>query len=129
MTSVRDIITISGLAVRVHIAYKNAPDGYKHISKDVAALQILIDKAAKHFKGTIISSNGRLDGQRVLKRCQSVLQDLYSLIEKYNKLVLINKRLVLKGVRLGKEDITTLHIRLISETVLLKGVVRRFVVF
>ena len=130
MSCVHDIIVISGLAVTVYTAYKNAPlDDDRHILKDIAALQILIDKAAQHLKGTTISSNGRLDGQRVLRGCQSVLQDLYFLIEKYNRLVLINKRLVLKGVRLGKEDITTLQIRLISETVLLKGVVQRFVVF
>ena len=129
MTCVHDIIVISGLAVRVYTAYKNAPEHHRHISEGVAELQILINKATQHFKGTTISSKGRRDGERVVRGCQSVLQDLYSLIKKYNRLVLINKRLVLRGVRLGKEDITTLQIRLISEIVLLKGVVRRFVIF
>ena len=128
MSCVRDIIAISGQAVRAHIAYKDAPDGYRHISEHIAALQVLIDKVAQLLKGTTISSDDRLDGQKILKGCQSVLQDLSSLIEKYNRLVLINRRLVLKGVKLGKEDITALQIRLISQTGLLNGFIRRFVV-
>ena len=128
MTCAGDIIATSGLAVRVYTAYKDAPDGYRHISEDVAALQVLIDKAALHLKSTTISNNDCHDGQRVLKDCQSVLQDLYSLIEKCRRLASMNKRLVLKGVRLGKEDITALQGRLISITGLLNGFVRRCVV-
>ena len=125
MTCVRNIIATSGLAVRVYTAYKDAPDGYRHISEDVATLQTLIGKAAQHFKGTTISSDDRHDGQKTLKDCQSVLQDLYSFIEKYKRLASINKSLVLDRVKLGKEDITTLQVRLISNTGLLNGFVRR----
>ena len=125
MTCVRDIIATSGLAVRVYTAYKDAPDGYRHISEDVATLQTLIGKAAHYFKGTTISSGDCLDGQKTLKDCQSVLQDLYSFIEKYKRQASINKSLVLDRVKLGKEDITTLQVRLISNTGLLNGFVRR----
>ena len=122
-----DIIATSGLAVRVSIAYKNTPDGCRHISEEAAALQVLIERGTSHFKGTTISSEDRLKAQKVLKSCQSVLQDLYSLLEKYNRLASINMRLVLKGVKVSNQDIITLQSRLISETVLLNGFIRRFV--
>ena len=127
MTCVHDIIATSGLAVRVHSAYKDAPDDYRHIMEDVAALQVLIDKVAQHFKGTIISSDDRHHGQKVLKGCRGVLEDLMSFIEKYNRLAFINQRPVLNRVKLGK-DITVLQVWLISEMVLLNGFVRRCVV-
>ena len=125
MTCVRDIITvISGLAIKTSIAYKYAPHAYRHISEDVAALKLLIDRVSPHFKRTIISSNDRHYGQEVLKSCQSVLEDLMALIEKYKRLACINKRLVLNGVKVGKENITTLQVRLMSNTGLLNGFVR-----
>ena len=127
MACVRDIIATSGLAVRVYTAYKDAPNDYRHISGDAAALQILIDKVAQHFKNTTITSDDRKHGQKVLKGCQGVLQDLYSYIEKYQRLVSMNKRLVLNRVKLGK-DITALQVELISNTILLNGFVRRCVV-
>ena len=123
-----DIIAISTLAVRVHIAFKDAPDDYRHILKEVATFQILIEKVARHVKSTTFSSDDSQDGQRVLKGCQSVLQDLHSLIEKHKSLASTNKRLILKGVKVGKEDITTLHAQLILKTGLLNSFIRRFVV-
>ena len=126
--SVGNFIAISGLAVRVYIAYKDAPDDYRYISKDIAALQALIDRVAQHFRDTtIISSDDHQYGQRVLESCQTVLEDLDSFIEKYKRLAAINKRLVLGRVKLGNQHITALQSRLISETVLLNGFVRRSV--
>ena len=127
MTCVHNIIAISGLVVRVYLAYKDVPV-YKHISEDIAALQVLIDKVSQHFKSTTISNDDHHYGQKVLKGCQGVLEDLNHFIEKYWRLASINKRLVLNRVKLGTEDIATLHVRLISKTVLLKGFVRRCVV-
>ena len=128
MTCVGDIIATSGLAVRVYTAYKDAPTDYQHISEEVAKLQILIDKVAQHFKSSTLGSDNHHDGRKVLQGCQSVLWDLYSLIEKYKRLASTIKGLGLIGVKLGKEDVTTLQVRLISNTGLLDGFVRRFVV-
>ena len=122
-----DIIATSGLAVRVFAAYKDAPN-YGHVSREVVALQVLIDKVARHLRSTTRSSDDRLDGQKILKGCQGALQDLYSLMEKYRRLASTNKQLVLTMVKLGNKDITTLHEQLISNTGLLNGYVRRFVV-
>ena len=127
MTCARDIIAISGLAIRVYITYKDSPD-YRFILKDIAALQDLIDKVAQHLNSTMISNDDRHDGQRILKGCQSVLQDLDAFIEKYNRLASINKSLVLNRFKLGKNDITVLHVRLISNTSLLNGFIRWCVV-
>ena len=127
MTCARDIIAISGLAIRVYIAYKDAPADYRFISEGIAALQVLIDKVALHFKGTTISSGDRHDGQRILEGCQSALEDLNELIEKYKRLASINMRHVFNSVKLGKNNITALHVWLISNTGLLNGFVQRCV--
>ena len=127
MICVRDIIVISGLAVQVYIAYRDTPD-YRFISKDIAALRVLIDKAAQLSKSTKISNDDHHYGQKVLKGCQGALEDLKHFIEKYNRLASINKSLVLNRVKLGKYDITVLHERLISSASLLNGFVRWYVV-
>ena len=124
--SVGDFIAISQLAIKVYTAYKDAPDIYGNISDEVAGLQILIDKAEQHFKSATISSNDHRNGQKILKGCQSVLEDLNSLIEKYKSLASTNKRLVFKRVKLGIEDIATLRARLTSNATLLSSFIRRF---
>ena len=128
MSCVQDIIAVSGLAIRAQIAYKNAQRGYRHISTDIAALHILIDKVAQHFRNTTIGSEDRQYGRKLLKSCQTVLEDLNSFIGKYKRLAAINRRLLFGTVKLGNKDITALRSQLISETVLLNGFVRRWVV-
>ena len=123
-----DVFAISALAIKVFVAYQDAPENYRHISEEVAGLQVLLGTVEKYFKSSAISSNDRQNCQRVLKGCQSVLEDLNSLIEKYSSLASTDKRLVFKRVKLGKEDIITIRQRLISNTVLLSGFVRRFVI-
>lgn len=129
MICLHNIIAIAGLAIRASIAYKNAPDTYQHISEEVAALKLLVDKAAPHFKGTTISQEGYHYGEQILKDCQSVLEGLNSFIEKYQRLASINERLVCNRVKLGKDDITDLHVRLVSNTGLLNEFIRRCVVY
>lgn len=75
MICVHDIIATSGLAVRVYRAYKDTPC-HRHISEDIAALQVLIDKVASHSKSTTISNDYHHCGHKTLKACQSVLVDL-----------------------------------------------------
>ena len=123
---VGDIIAISGLAVKVYAAYKDAPDDYRHISDEVKSLEIIINKAARHFEKNTLSSNSQQEGQEVLKGCQNVLEDLNTLIEKYHSLSSANTSQVLKRVKLGTEDIATLRARLISNTGLLNGFIQRF---
>ena len=126
MICVHDIIAIAGLAVRVSIACKDAPDAHRHISEEVAALKLLVDKLAPHVKSTSISSDDHHYGQRVLRDCKGVLEDLDRFIEKYRRLESINKNLGLN--RACTKDITTLYVRLLSNTSLLNGFVRRYVV-
>lgn len=124
---VGNFIAVSGLAVRATTAYQDAPDGYGYISEEVTTLQILIDNVAQHFKSTPFNSDDRLDGQKVLRSCQRVLEDLNSLMDKYKRLASINERLALIGVKVGGENIITLRERLRSNTDSLHGFVRRFV--
>ena len=128
MICVHDIIAITGLAVRVSIAYKDASHDYRHISEEVASLKLLIDRVAPHFRSNTISREDCHYGEKVLRGCQSVLEDLDSFIRKYERLASMNKRLVLNRVKLGKVDITALQVQLVSNVVLLNGFIRKCVV-
>ena len=113
-------IAISSLAIRVHTTYKDAIQDNGYISDDVAALRVLIDKAAQYFKTTSMNSDGRSYAQKVLIRCQSVLEDLDSFARKCRSLPPTTQQQVIRG----KEDLREI---LISNTILLNGFVRRFV--
>ena len=124
--SIGDIAAISKLATKVYAAYKDAPDDYRHISEEVMSLQIITNMAVQHFESTTLSDNDRQLGQKVSKGCQSVLEDLNSLIEKYNSLASANTTQVFNQVKLGAENISTLRVRLISNTGLLNDFFQRF---
>ena len=123
---VGDIFAISQLAVKVYTAYKDAPDDYRNILDEVESLQFIINKAARHFQSTKLDINSQQEGQKVLKGCQNILEDLNSLIEEYNSLASANTSQVFKRVKLGTEDIATLRARLISNTGLLNSFIQRF---
>ena len=122
-----DIIAISGLAVKVFTAYKDAPDDYRHILDEVESLQILIDKYARLFESPTLDDNYRQQGQKVLKGCHNVLKDLNSLIENYNTLASGNMGSIFRRVRFGVKDIATLRARLISNTGLLNSFIQRLI--
>ena len=121
---VSNFIAISSLAIRVYRAYEDDIDDQGYISNEVAALRILIEKTAKHFKTTPVGSDGRPYGQNVLISCQSVLEDLDSFPRKYKNLPSTIKRQII----LSKKEIVALRESLISNTILLNGFVRRFVI-
>ena len=126
---VSNFIAISSLAIRVYTTYKDTIDDHGYISDEVAALRVLIDKAAQYFKTTAKGSDGRPHAQNVLINCQSVLEDLDSFARKYNNLPpTINLPSTAKQqVILGKKEIVALRESLISNTISLNGFVRRFV--
>ena len=112
---VGDIMAISGLAVKVYTACKDAPYDYRDISDEVKSLHIVINKAAQHFENTTLSDSDRQKGQEILAGCQRVLEDLDSIID--------------QRVMLGTEDIVTLRTRLKSNTTLLNAYIQRFLIF
>ena len=123
---VGDIAIISKLVAKVYGAYKDAPDNFRHILEELISLQILINKAVRHVESPALSDDDWQEGQEVLKGCQSILEDLDSLIKKYNSSTSASSGQVFKRVQLGTEDIATLRSRLISNTVLLNSFIQRF---
>ena len=129
-----DIMAISGLAIKVYTAYKDARGDYRNISDEVKSLYIIINKAAQHFESPTLGDSSRQEGQEVLKGCQNVLEDLDSLIGKYNSLAHLStstsrvfQRVKFSaGLVLGTEDIATLRARLTSNTTLLNSFIQRF---
>lgn len=126
-----DVITISKLAATVYAVYKDAPVDYKPVAEEVNLLWGIISGAAKHFEsttlsGTTLSDNDRQEGQKVLKCCQNVLEDLNSLIEKYNSFAFTNTNQGFYRVELRTHDISALRARLASTTTLLCSFIQRF---
>ena len=124
-----DIIAISKLAIRVYTAYQDAPGEYKNISEEVRSLQIVVDGAIHYFEGGTLSDSKRHEGQKVLQGCQSVLEDLGSLIKKHKGIASAKRKRwqIFKRVKFSNHNITALRGRLISNTVLLNSFIRRFV--
>ena len=120
---VSNFIALSSLAVRVLTTYKHDIGDHGYISNEVAALRILVDKAAQHFETTPVGSDGRSHGQIALISCQSVLEGLDSFPRKYKSLSSAIRRQII----LSKNKIVALRESLISNTTLLNGFVRRFV--
>ena len=122
-----DIMAISGLALKVYTAYKDAPDDYRNIADEVKSLHIIIEEATRHFESTTLSNKKQQRGKEVLEGCQNVLKDLDTLIEKYNALAPTNANTsqVFRRIKLGTEDIVTLRARLTSNTILLNGFIQR----
>ena len=133
--SVSDITAISRLAFKVYTKYKDAPGDYRNISDEVKALHIIIDNAAEYFKIPTLSDNKRQEGQEVLRSCQNLLEDLDSLVGKYNGLAsaskgtssgqVLQKIKLGAGLVLGTEDIATLRVRLTSNIALLSTFIQR----
>ena len=124
---VGDIVAISQLAAKVYTRYKDAPNDYKNIAEEVKSLQIIIDNAAHHFKGTYLIDNHRKSGQEILKGCQSVLEDLNSqVVEKYKGLASANTGQAFQRIKFGTEDIPNLRARITSNATLLSSFIRRY---
>ena len=117
-------MAISGLAVKVYIAYKDAPGDFSDISDEVKSFDIIINNAARLFKSTPLSDNKWREGQEVLRGSQKVLEDLDSLIVKYNGL----SSRVFTRIKFGGEDIATLRARLTSNMTMLNSFIQRFVI-
>ena len=126
---VGDIMAISGLAIQVCTAYKDAPDDYRNIADEVDSLHIIIEEAAQHFESTTLSNKKQKRGKKVLEGCRNVLKDLDALIEKYKALAPANANAnasqVFRRIKLGTEDIVTLRARLTSNTTLLNVFIQR----
>ena len=127
-----DIMAISGLALKVYTAYKDAPDDYRNIADEVDSLHIIIEEATQHFdESTTLSTKKQQRGKKVLEGCQNVLKDLDALIDTYNALAPANANAnanasqVFRRIKLGTEDIVTLRARLTSNTTLLNSFIQR----
>ena len=120
-----DIIVISGLALKVYTAYKDAPGDYRNIADGVRSLHIIINEAALHFESTTLSKKKQQGVEELLEGCQNVLKDLDTFFEKYNALASANTSQVFRKIKLGTE-IVILQARLtLNTTKLLNSFIQR----
>ena len=88
-----------------------------------------MDGAIHYFEGGTLSDNKRYECQEVLQGCQSVLEDLGSLIEKHKGIASAKRKRwqIFKRVKFSNHNITALRGRLTSNTILLNSFIQRFV--
>ena len=121
--SVGDVAALGQIAWKVYKACKYAPESFKNVSQEVLSLHAVLKELEETYSGATLSAarQSRLD--IVGDGCRAVLEDLQSVLDKYNSLGTKTKR---TWARLGwgSKNIAELRSRLISNTVLLTTFVK-----
>jgi hypothetical protein len=121
--SISDFITVGNLAWQVYKSCKDAPESFKNISQEVLSLHAVLKEVEETFLGHPLPQSKEAALAMIAGGCQDVLQDLQSLILKYESLGSNTKR-TWDRMRWHVDDITELRARLTSNTVLLTTFIR-----
>lgn len=113
-----DFVALGQLAWKIYKACKNAPEGFKHVSQEVLSLHAVLREVEETYSATSLSAVQQSRLGIIGDGCRAVLEDLQSVLDKYNSLGTRTKR---TWDRLGwaSKDIAELRSRLGSNTVLL----------
>jgi hypothetical protein len=121
--SIGDFVAIGMLAWDVFKACKAAPEGFENISREVLSLHAVL----KESEETVFALPLSLEKQTRLKAigdgCRRVLEDLQSLVQKYQRLGTQTRR-TWDRMKWHTEDIAELRSRLTSNVVMLNTWIR-----
>jgi hypothetical protein len=124
--SVGDFIAVGSLAWKVYKSCKDAPESFKNISLEVLSLHAVLKETEETLLGHPLPPSKVAGLATVTNGCKDVLQNLESLIVKYESLG-SNSRRTWDRMRWHSDDITELRARLTSNVVLLTGYIRYIV--
>jgi hypothetical protein len=121
--SVADFVTLGELAWKVYKSCKDAPKSFIDLSHEVLSLSAVLKEAEETFSGQTLPLKTQERLKTVGDGCRIVLEDLQSLIDRYESLGKQTKR---TWDRLGwcSNDTVKLRSRLTSNTVLLTAFIR-----
>ncbi|KAL8712822.1 MAG: hypothetical protein Q9220_003030 [cf. Caloplaca sp. 1 TL-2023] len=120
--SLGDFVAVGQLAWSVYKSSKEAPESFTNVSLEVLSLHAIIKEFGDNLALATLPSS-QLEGlQTVTRGCRKVLNDLQSTLNRYNSLGSSSKR-TWDRLAWGKENITELRARLISNTGLLNAFV------
>ncbi|KAL8946056.1 MAG: hypothetical protein Q9222_007493 [Ikaeria aurantiellina] len=118
--SLGDLVAVGQLAWSVYKSCKEAPDSFADISQEVLSLHAVIREFGDSLATATLPAS-QLNGlQTVARGCRKVLSDLQTIIDRYSSLGSQSKR-TWDRLAWGKENITELRSRLISNTGLLNA--------
>ncbi|KAI9774257.1 MAG: hypothetical protein M1840_004151 [Geoglossum simile] len=116
--SVGDIVLLGQLAWKAYRSCKDAPGSFKNISHEVLSLHALLKEIEENLSVETLSSARQARLEIIGDGCHSVLEELQSLVDKYESLGTQSKR-TWDRMKWGSNDIAELRSRLTSNTLLL----------
>lgn len=121
--SVGDFIAVSKLAWNVYKSCKEAPESFKNITTEVLSLHAVLREAEETLSSQSLPTTTQAHLKIVVDGCKDVLEELQSLIDKYESLGTRSKR-TWDRLGWGSKDINELRSRLVSNTLLLNTCIR-----
>jgi hypothetical protein len=121
--SASDFVTVGTLAWNVYKSCKAAPESFANISGEVLSLHAVVKEAEETVFAQPLSPEKQDRLKVVGDGCQHVLEDLQSLVDKYQRLGTQSRR-TWDRMRWYAEDIVELRSRLTSNTILLNTWIR-----
>jgi N-terminal domain on NACHT_NTPase and P-loop NTPases len=120
--SVSDIVVLGQLAWKAYRSCKDAPESFRNISREVLSLHALLKEIEENI-GTETLSSSQAHLKTIGDGCRNVLEELQSLVDKYESLGTQSKR-SWDRMKWGCTDIAELRSRLTSNTLLLSAFIR-----
>jgi hypothetical protein len=118
-----DFIVLGQLAWKVYKSCKDAPESFKNISQEVLSLHAVLREVEENLSAQTLPVTRQANLETIGDGCRNVLEDLQSLVDKYENLGTQSKR-TWDRMKWGYEDIAELRSRLTSNTVLLIAFIR-----
>lgn len=124
--SVGDFVAILNLAWQVYKSCKDAPGSFRNISQEVLSLHAVLKEVEETLLDHPIPPSKEAGLATVTDGCKDVLQNLQSLVIKYESLG-SNTKSTWDRMRWHSDDIAELRARLTSNIVLLTAYIRYIV--
>lgn len=91
VSSVSDFVALGQLAWKLYKTCKDAPEGFKDVSQEILSLHAVLKEAEETHSDATLSA-AQQSRQRVVEDgCRCVLEDLQSVLDRYNSLGTTNK--------------------------------------
>ena len=116
--SIGDFVTMGQLCWKVYKKCKDSSGNYRELASEVGALHNVIKETEELLSQQDINSKGFAKLGMSVCACQGVLEDLSSLLAKYESLGTKCQR-TFDRVKFGNEDLNSIRTRLISNVGLL----------
>lgn len=114
---VGDVVALAELSWTIYKSCKEAPSSFENLSQEVLSLHAVLKEAEDNLSGHVLSQAQQAGLEIVMNGCRSVLDDLQTLVKKYESLGSRSKR-TWDRLRWSSNDIPELRSRLISSTTL-----------